>query len=135
MNKIILCLFILIYPNFLFASDTELVIESNLTQIQKYYADSYLTFKGSLKVWYGKTLSNLEISLAKDLEKFIERREIFRSSVSSYNWIVSDYSLNLGLSPKVFKAAFNNEVKNRLGKDILKKLNLDIDKKYPAPGE
>lgn len=132
MKRIIFCIVILLYPNLLIASDRDLVIESSLMQIHDSYADSYLTFNGSLKGLYGNTLSKLGIKLSGELEKYIEGKDMFESTVRSYNMFVDDYGLSLNLSPEEFKSAFNDEVKNRLGEKSLKIISLDINKKYPV---
>ena len=95
----------------------------------------YLTFQVSKKGWYGNTLYKFGIKLDEDLKKFVQGRWAFQSSVSSFNIFGDDYSLNLKLSPTEFKALFNWQVENKLGKKALESLNLDTHKKYPASGE
>jgi hypothetical protein len=133
MKKSLLCIWILLVPLLIEASD--LHIRYQLRQIAESYADSYLTYQGALKAWYGRTLSRFGIRLDPELEEYVKGRWAFQSSIIAYSITAGSDSLNLDLSPTEFKALFNYEVKRHLGTIGLIKLRLDIHQKYLAPGE
>ena len=133
MKQIVLCIILLIFPCFAEASD--LHVRYKLRQISESYADSYLTYPGAIKAWYGNTLSKLGVKLPKNLEKYVKGRWAFKSSVHTYSVVAKSDTLNLDLSPTEFKALFNYEVRRQLGDNALKEIRLDIHHKYLAPGE
>ena len=133
MKKIFFIIFLLIFPLSVEASD--LHVRYKLSQISKHYADSYLTYPGAIKAWYGNTRSKLGLKLSKNLEAYLKGRWAFNSSVQSYSIVTKNDTLNLDLSPTEFKALFNYEVKRRLGEKALKEINLDVHHRYLAIGE
>lgn len=133
MKKSFLIILLLIFPLSVEASD--LHVRYKLTQISKNYADSYLTYPGAIKAWYGNTRSKLGLKLSKNLEGYVKGRWAFNSSVQSYSVVTQSDTLNLDLSPTEFRALFNYEVKRQLGEKALKEINLDIHQKSLAIGE
>ena len=130
---IFLSIAFLIFP--LSVQGSDLYVRNKLSQISKNYADSYLTYPGAIKVWYGNTRSKLGLKLSKNLEAYMKGRWNFQFSVHHYSISTKQDTLNLDLSPTEFKSLFNYEVKRQLGDKALKEINLDIHHKYLAIGE